>query len=704
MKLSDITAKAIFSVAFISVFLTFLIAIIFQFNNFKQEIKHIKTDYIELKKEQIKREVLKVYYTIDKKEKEIVSDIKNKLRDEVLSAHKTAMNIYLENKDNLSNEQIKYLIVTTLKNKNFLNKRFYFFINTNKGKPILFNKESKLYKDENIWNLKDVKGNFFIQNQATIALKKGEGFLRNYFVKPDIKDNKQYEKISFVKNFKPFNWHIGIGEYVEDIRELTKKKILKEIAQTRYDKDGYIFVNRIDKKALVFDGKYLGSPKEYKNEELFKKQVEAINSKDKYFYYNFKKLDSDMKYRKVSYVRYYKDWKWIIGSGVYIDEINEEINLRSSIHDEMVIKQTLTLLILLFILIIFIYFISQKLSNYLKDNIDNLLSSFKEASKNYEPINPDNLGYKEFKGLARSLNKTLNSRNKVLRQLEDYVHIVNENVIISSTNEKGIITEVSEAFCKITGYSKDELIGKPHNIIRHPSMSKEFYKELWRKIKKGEIWRGELKNKTKNGNTYWVYMVINPIFKDEKIIGYTAIKHDITAKKKVEYLSITDELTNLYNRRHFNEVIEIEINRAKRENHSISLLMLDVDYFKKYNDTYGHHKGDKALSKIASVLHNNTNRANDFAFRLGGEEFAIITTSKTSDEILKYANKIRTEIINLEIEHEKNPIYKYITCSIGVIHKDYNQLDVTSKDLYKLADEALYTAKSKGRNQTILYE
>ncbi len=107
--------------------------------------------------------------------------------------------------------------------------------------------------------------------------------------------------------------------------------------------------------------------------------------------------------------------------------------------------------------------------------------------------------------------------------------------ITSTTDINGIITDASNAFCEISGYSKEELIGKPHNIVRHPDMGNEVFKELWKTISKGDIWFGKIKNKTKNGKAYWVDATIEPLFDEERnILGYKAIRFDITDRKKLK--------------------------------------------------------------------------------------------------------------------------------------------------------------------------
>ena len=293
--------------------------------------------------------------------------------------------------------------------------------------------------------------------------------------------------------------------------------------------------------------------------------------------------------------------------------------------------------------------------------------------------------------------------NKINSQMKKYIKIVDENVLTSSTDIKGNIVYVSKAFCEISGYTKEELIGKNHRIIRHEDMPKKLFQELWSTIKNGKVWQGEIKNKKKNGDFYWVKATISPVLDDNKnIIGYTAIREDITDKKRVEEISITDELTGLYNRRFFNEIFEREVNRAKRDDYPFALIIFDVDFFKLYNDNYGHQAGDLVLQSIGKKLKMLCKRSSDFAFRIGGEEFAVIFTPHFKENAVEFANLINKEIENLQIEHKYNKSSSYITASVGLYSQIGEKLDNT-KDIYYYTDLALYEAKKNGRNCYVVF-
>ncbi|WP_421715349.1 diguanylate cyclase [Arcobacter arenosus] len=289
-----------------------------------------------------------------------------------------------------------------------------------------------------------------------------------------------------------------------------------------------------------------------------------------------------------------------------------------------------------------------------------------------------------------------------LFEKENVLKILDENVLMSVTDKDGNIIDASSIYCELIGYTKEELIGNTHSILRHEDTPDEFYKEMWEEIKKGKIFKSEIKNRKKNQEEFWSNLTITPVLNQEgEIENFLAIREDITNKKKLEQLAIKDETTDIYNRRYFNTIIEKENRRLTREKTTLSLAIIDVDYFKSYNDIYGHPKGDEALVAIANVLKLKSSRASDYAFRLGGEEFGLIFTSNSVEESFQFLESIIEEIESLKIAHENSLCSEYVTISAGLIIVNSEKL-LDSKDMYRLADKALYEAKENGRNQVVL--
>ncbi|CCQ12456.1 probable two-component response regulator [Pseudoalteromonas luteoviolacea B = ATCC 29581] len=174
----------------------------------------------------------------------------------------------------------------------------------------------------------------------------------------------------------------------------------------------------------------------------------------------------------------------------------------------------------------------------------------------------------------------------------------------------------------------------------------------------------------------------------------THLKYKKQADVLREY-SYVDGLTGVYNRRYFEQELERFMRQSQRTTSSLSLIILDVDFFKKYNDYYGHLEGDDVLKSVAQTLQKNTRRPLDCAFRYGGEEFAVLLPNTPVDSAVKIAENIIQDIHALAIEHTESPM-QVVTASAGVAdNHSTNETDT----LINLADKALYAAKHSGRNQ-----
>ena len=176
------------------------------------------------------------------------------------------------------------------------------------------------------------------------------------------------------------------------------------------------------------------------------------------------------------------------------------------------------------------------------------------------------------------------------------------------------------------------------------------------------------------------------------------IKQLETANKKLEKISLLDPLTGIGNRRYFDQFLTQMMAVAYRENKAISLLMIDVDYFKFFNDMYGHLAGDKCLQQIASSLANMSHRGGDLAARYGGEEFVLVLSDTGHDSANNIANDFRLAIEDLKIPHSNSVVSDYVTVSVGFTTIAGTD-QICLEDFIKKADTDLYQAKKRGRNQ-----
>jgi len=173
-------------------------------------------------------------------------------------------------------------------------------------------------------------------------------------------------------------------------------------------------------------------------------------------------------------------------------------------------------------------------------------------------------------------------------------------------------------------------------------------------------------------------------------------KHVNDERKKT---AITDPLTQIYNRRHFDTIFEHFHTRAIAEDKGLSFFMIDIDNFKPYNDNYGHQKGDETLKAVASCLHEQLHRTDDYLFRIGGEEFAILLYDTTISFLHVLSDKVHSALSDLAIEHKYNADFAKVTVSMGVF-TSMCQHDISKFEIYDSADKALYQSKENGRNQS----
>ncbi len=274
------------------------------------------------------------------------------------------------------------------------------------------------------------------------------------------------------------------------------------------------------------------------------------------------------------------------------------------------------------------------------------------------------------------------------------------------TDDAGNIIYVNQVFVSLTGYVFEEVAGKTPRMLSAGETSSEIYRELWKTIRSGQVWQGELYNRRKTGRTYWESISIAPI-KDSsgRITHFIGIWNDSTERKEneervagnlkeFEHQSRTDELTGQYNRRYILEELEKEVERAKRYDRRLSGMMIDVDDFKMINDRYGHLIGDRVLKAFAAVISKSIRKV-DILGRYGGDEFLVILPEAALETAKLVAQRIQKNLS----EYEQNVLGELgkLTASIGLIAFDSASEAIRSAFIERI-DQALLKSKQAGKN------
>ena len=317
----------------------------------------------------------------------------------------------------------------------------------------------------------------------------------------------------------------------------------------------------------------------------------------------------------------------------------------------------------------------------------------------------------------------IRAQSKKLKKLSIVARETNNAVLI--TDAEGNFEWVNEGFTRMYEVTFEQLIKeRGKNII--DSSSNPHIKDIINKCIKENITINYESFYTKSsGEKIWAQTSFTPIFDNNgKLTNLVAIESDISsikeaenkiskqkdqleyannqlaeAIKKLEQLVTHDALTGIFNRRKFFEFYKLEWRRSIRNNRPVSVILIDVDFFKLYNDTYGHQAGDKCLKKIAYVLENTINRPGDLSARYGGEEFIIVLSETSSKGAADVAEKLRKNVEAMSIVHKTSSVLEYVTISLGY-STTIPTKDADSASLINAADNALYKSKKDGRNRT----
>ncbi len=293
------------------------------------------------------------------------------------------------------------------------------------------------------------------------------------------------------------------------------------------------------------------------------------------------------------------------------------------------------------------------------------------------------------------VRETLEARSRLF---EAALNSAANGVVI--TDIDGHIQWANPAFTTLTGFSLDEAQGRqPAELVGSGQQDQTFYQQMWKTILAGQVWRGEVVNKRKDGSLYHEALSISPVLTgDGTIQHFVAIKQDITAQKAMEaelfHLATTDALTGLANRRHFLAQMEKELARLQRFGEPAALLMLDLDHFKWINDGHGHAAGDAVLKVFAETLR-ETLRKVDLAGRLGGEEFAILLPGTDIQAAYLFAERLREQVAGMAVSVGGQTLRVTVSVGIGVLTRN----DTSADTVLARADKALYRAKAGGRDR-----
>jgi len=614
---------------------------------YENRVQQQEKQYIEKNKELVKKEVLRVMKRI-----ETLQAISHEMYRERLIEKSNFINGMFSNHTNtsLSQEDLISIYKDELDKYTWDNDTGYFYLYNSKG-IIIYHKTHKEYIGKNMYDL--AKNNKELKAFIKESMGKKENFGKYNWYKPNTNPNNQYKKYVYSKKVDGLDIYIVSGIYKDELQKKVQNIIFKELKKERFGDNnyGYFWVHDFNHTIILHPDpklhqKNMKDFKSYDGQLLFQNMnILAKKQGNGYINYIWNRPDDiTIKDKKISYVHLIKDWNMVIGSGFYLTELKEML-----IKEKTLLKDTLyESLFQNLILIAFLIFLSTLSALFISNKI----------------------------------RKVEKSRKEQMNMFEQYKLILDKSSLVSKTNSKGIITYVNRNFTKTTGFSEEEVIGKSHNIVRNPESPKKQFKSLWQQIQKGKIWRGIIKNKTKDGESYYNRTTIVPIKDpDGKIIEYISAGTDVTEvidnRAKLKSIFSTDSLTGLGNR--------VSLIQALTKNSHGVLALINIDRFKELNDSQGHEAGDKILKEFSTKIFNFINDDTYTLYRVQGDIFALYTLVEDEEQVLLNMN---TFMDNLAKEpYHVNDTQITLTYTSGIATDDEN--------LLTFADIALSEAKSR---------
>lgn len=633
----------------------------------------LEQDIFNLRKDLLIAEVSSaenyINYMIDQSEVKL----KKRIRSEVLKAYNIISTIYQKQRNTLSKRELKSLIIESLRNIRFLNGRGYFFIDDTKGNVILLPPSPEL-EGKSLYDKQDDTGHYVKRGLIqAVNNSKGEGF-SHYRWRLPYAQNQIEEKVSFVKLFEPYNWIIGAGDYIYQAKSDIKKQVLERLRKLSFGENGYLVVLDKSGRMLTSRGVSIDSNNSHfsHSQQLELKIMETARKGGGFIEYDWFYPNGEGPYRKISYINTVPKLGWILAAGMYVTDIEKFIQQQKDLLAREVENELETLykifgliaiLTLILMLILFIW-ISRTFNKY-NIEIEDKRHSLEKSSKELQ------LAYQVFDSAK-------------------------EGIVITDSANK--IVMANDAFVKITGYSRQEVIGNSPSMFKSGYHDQSFYNKMWNDITTHKYWSGEVWNKRKNGEIYPEWLsIIACLGQDSKLTNYIAFLFDITEQKeaenKLKYLSDYDILTSLPNRKLLRYHVEQIINLNKNKDYyQLAFLYIDLDHFKNINDSLGHSFGDKILKKLAKRLQEVVGKDSTVS-RLGGDEFMIMVPDVSEIKQLNYMAELLIKCISEPFESDN---YLQITSSIGiaVYPNDGNSFE----DLLSNADSAVNFAKQQGRN------
>ncbi|MEZ4525917.1 MAG: cache domain-containing protein [Desulfobacterales bacterium] len=394
-----------------------------EYQEYLEESRILKENYVNIRKERIRDEVEQVATYVHYMRSTAEEKLRRDIRIRVDEAIALAENLYETYRESKTSQEIGEMIREALRPIRFHEGRGYFFVHDMAGRGILLPFSPEL-EGKNLWDLQDSKGLYTIRRFTRLIREQGEGYLTWHWYKPGTTEHMS-EKIGFAKYFEPLGWWIGTGDYTEDVEKDIQKEVLNWIRRIRFGEDGYIFVYTFDAITLAH----------YKPENIGLNQWEFTDSRGTKVlqelirisqqeqggyleYVGTVRPSTGQSASKISFVKSVPDWRWMIGTGVYVDEIEKILAGKRLDLSQKIQRYFFCSVLMLSCLFLLVCLVSRYISKKVRKNFGVFSSFFDKSVTEYAPIRDADIFFSEFRRLADSANRMTAERNRIEAEMK----------------------------------------------------------------------------------------------------------------------------------------------------------------------------------------------------------------------------------------------------------------------------------------------
>lgn len=424
-KINHVILLWMILISFSSCALLTLFTIQVQYRNFQHESQISKERYLEEQKRGLQQKIEEAVNYASFNSQQTRNRLKTEIKSRVYEAWNIASHIYQQNSETLAKEEIANLIKESLRPIRFNAGRGYYFIVSLQGIEELYPTRPQL-EGMNLIELRDNSGKLVIKDEIETVQKQGEGFVTGYWPNPIIPGDSGSLQYSFVKIFKPMNWLIGTGEFLSNVEQELQNETLEWLSKIRFGQGSYIFVDTYKGDALLMDGKSVQQPtniwdlEDPNGVKIIQEETRIATSQPEggFLRYMWRKEHGDVAVPVISFVKAFPEWKWVVGSSIYINDIEKALAAQQDRLKNNVFKDIYTIVIGFLVSIPLITLLSFLVSASFNKELQVFLSFFKQIQNTNDAIDLSNLKIEEFRELGEAANQMIAIRKEAEVKLE----------------------------------------------------------------------------------------------------------------------------------------------------------------------------------------------------------------------------------------------------------------------------------------------